>query len=120
MQTIEALISLVVFLSMAILMLNSMQQPYQPDDSLYRMQLGGDIWRVLYLKGSFEDFDGLGRPALESDAIQIQDMTGFCIYIGGIRNTNCRGARGDETIVSMQKIVIQNGHPKQVTFSVHK
>ncbi len=120
MQTIEALLSLTVFLLITSAILIESQVSHSPDDSLYRMQLAGDIWRVLYLKGNFENLDDAGRVVFESDATRIRDMTGLCIFIGGIRNTNCRGGQEHERIVTMKKIVVVDGQPKEVTFSVSK
>ncbi|MCK4319855.1 hypothetical protein KAW38_04775 [Candidatus Micrarchaeota archaeon] len=71
MQTIEAVISLLVLLSFSIPFLIS--APLQ-DTSLYQLQIAGDIWRVLYLKG---DLYPLDKYEMQKDADKIKLLTGL-------------------------------------------
>lgn len=119
MQTFEALVSATVFLFMLSSILLGCQVPYALDDSLYRYQLVNDAWRVLYLRGDFEGFGPSGRAAFESDADAIREMTGLCIFMDGVRYTNCRGGdEAHEILASVKKVVIEDGEPKQVSFSI--
>ncbi|HID72692.1 TPA: hypothetical protein EYP38_02010 [Candidatus Micrarchaeota archaeon] len=128
MQTVEAMISLVILVAIISSMLLMLQQPHQLDDSLYKYQLANDAWRVLYLKGNFEgldDEDELGRILLEEDAAEIKDMTGLCMFLMGTRYTNCRYNASDpsgphEVLASVKKAIIEGGKHRQITFSVQK
>jgi hypothetical protein len=121
MQSIEAAISLLVFVSLASAFLLQLAPPGQPDDSLYRIQLADDAWRVLSLRGDFQDFGEGKRETIERDMGEIGRMTGFCIFISGVEFTNCRsGGEGHEAVVSIKKTIISDGVPKIVTFSLRK
>ncbi len=124
MQSFEALISLLVFVSIASSMIMSIQAPHELDQSLYGYQLANDAWRVLYLKGNFRDLDSedeLGRILMEDDAQEIKDMSGLCLFMMGTRYTNCRGGSvSHENIASVRKVVIEGGEPRQLTFSLTK
>jgi len=121
MQSIEAIISLLVFLSLSAVFIAQLGQPNPPDDSLYRLQLAEDAWRVLYLQGHFHDFNEGKRLALEEDMKKITDETGLCVFMEGTEITSCRG--GDEEHVmtaSLSKTIIVDGKPKTVSFSIGK
>lgn len=98
MKSIEALISLLflTFMSYAVLSVHpsSPTMPY-----VYRVQIADDIWRVIILK--YNGIPSLGSEKhrmLEKDLNKIGKETGICIYVGGIRTTNCRGIGGEHII----------------------
>lgn len=111
MQTIEAIISLLVFLSILPLILSSVE-PHVPDDSLYRLHLANDIWRVFYLRGDFEDFNKL---ALNRDANQITELTNLCI---GFEEEDVTSCVSDVELIKIRKIAFVNGNPKWITMKV--
>ena len=121
MQTLEAMLSLAVFASIILYISPASTEPRGIDDSLYRMQLGQDAWRVLYLRGGLGDLTEGGRASVESDMEQISHLTGLCVYISGIEFTSCRAfGGGSVAVVSIRKTVISGGAPKTVTFSLRK
>lgn len=118
MQSFEAVLSLIFLVSILSLSLQlAMERPL--DDSLYRMQLAEDSWRVLYLRGAFQDFGESKRAELEGDLALLGDETHLCYFIDGIGFTNCRGGSEDhEMTASLRKTVLYDGTPRSVTFSV--
>ena len=111
MQTIEAIISLLVFLSILPLILSSIE-PHVPDDSFYRLHLANDIWRVFYLRGDFENFD---KSALNSDANQITKLTSLCI---GFEEEDVTSCVSDSELIRIKKTAIVDGNPKWITMKV--
>jgi len=121
MQTLEAMVSLVFFLSICSHLLLSLEESRYVDDSLYRIQLAEDVWRVLYLRGDFEDFQSADRERLEQEFELMGDMTGLCIFMDGVQFTNCRGTTQPHYITaSLTKTVIYDGAPKSFKFSIGK
>jgi hypothetical protein len=125
MQTFEAMLSLLVFVSILVAVLAADGEPAKTDDSLYRLQLAEDAWRVLYLRGDMRDVrmddGGAARARLESDMQAIGDLTGFCVFMGGMDFTNCRG--GDdahEGIISIKRTMIIDKSPKTVTLTLSR
>jgi hypothetical protein len=119
MQTVEAMLSLAVFLSILLCAVPALEDAQGPDDSLYRMQLAQDAWRVLYLRGDFEDFGEGRRGAIEKDLDVLGRETSLCIFLNGTRFTNCRGGRISHTIsVSLSRTLILDGQPAVVRFSL--
>jgi hypothetical protein len=119
MQSIEAVISLLVFLSLSAMFIAQLGQPNPPDDSLYRLQLAEDAWRVLYLQNHFHDFSNASRQALEEDMRNITEETGLCIFMDGTDITSCRGGDERHTMTaSLSKTIIKDGKPKTVSFSI--
>lgn len=119
MQIFEALISLMFLLSIASYLL--LQADGQRiDDSLYRMQLAEDAWRVLYLRGDFEDFSDTKRAVLENDMAEIGRQTGLCIFMDGVVFTSCRDGKTHEITASLAKTAISEGKPLSFTFSIGK
>lgn len=120
MQIMEAMVSL-IFLISFLSIVAADQKAKAIDDSLYKYQLANDVWRVLYLKGDFKDLsfisESLDRRNAENDLKIIGNITGFCIFIGGERLTNCRGIPTQE-IVSIERIAIINDYPDQITLSL--
>lgn len=117
MQTMEAVLSLMVLVSVSSLLL----QPGEPplDSSLYRMQLAEDSWRVLYLKGSFRDFGASAHAKLEEDLELLGEQTHLCFFIDGVFITNCRGGTGSHEIISsVRKTVVYGGSLRNMTFSI--
>lgn len=96
MQSLEAIISLMVFVSIVSYMVSGIAEKPALDDSLYRYQLAGDVWRVLYLKNSFRDFSfdstNQARDEAENTLREIEDKTGVCTYIRGIQLASCRSS----------------------------
>jgi len=124
MQSIEALISLMFFVSICAYMLSCVAEHPALDDSLYRYQLTNDVWRVLYLRG---DFKGLRlesndpvRERLDSDLGEIEAQTGLCAYLGGIRDTSCPGQKTLARVGSINRIVFIDGSPENLTLMVGK
>lgn len=123
MQTLEAIFSLfmLVLLSMPLLALE--EKP--TDNSLYRLQLANDVWRVLYLKGDFKDFSfDKNNPVharAEADLDKITELTGICVFISGEQLTSCRGEKTGEQIITMEKVLVVDGMPKKVSLMLaHK
>jgi len=124
MQSVEALISLMFFVSICAYFLSSAAVHQGTDDSLYRYQLVNDVWRVLYLRG---DFNGLvlgdGNPArarLDADLGEIESQTGLCTYVGGIRDTSCPGGKALVRVGSISRVVLIGGNPENLTLMVGK
>jgi hypothetical protein len=121
MQSIEAVISLMFFVMVISFMLNGISEKSGINDSLYKYQLAGDVWRVVSLKGHFQDFsfdDGnIQRDLVEKDLNEIYDLTGLCTHIGGFKATSCRGVSTTE-IITVKRMLYVNGTLNQVTFSL--
>ncbi len=124
MQTIEATISLLVLLTISLSLLQVIPEQ-KIDDSLYRMQLAEDTWRTLYLSDDFRDFSQLKRADIERDLVIIGDETSLCIFIEGIRVTNCRWNVGEtsgpemhERIASIERTLIEGGSAKRVMLTL--
>jgi len=118
MQSIEAMLSLLIFLSIAALAIAADPGPPPIDDGLYRVQLAEDAWRVLYLRGDFKDFRG-ERGAIEADMETIGGLTGLCLFMDGIEFTNCRGGENPhEGQISLRRTVLLDGNPMTVTFTL--
>ncbi|NYZ74412.1 hypothetical protein H0O00_04680 [Candidatus Micrarchaeota archaeon] len=127
MQSIEAVISLVVFLSIISFLLISSGEPRNIDDSLYRIQLAEDAWRVLYLRGDLQGLNGSAesRARLENDMGTITDETALCVFMGGVEFTSCRGdgisgSAGYEITASITRTAIYDGKPRRFQFSLAK
>lgn len=121
MQTLEALISLFIFMAFLSFVTLEWQTPNQVDTSLYKFQLVNDVWRVLYLRGDFTDFSfdntNIARAKAESDVHTIGELTSHCIFVGGERITNCRGV-GTEHIITTERIGVVDGNPQSVTITL--
>jgi hypothetical protein len=121
MQMLESILSLLVFSSILAALHMAAQEPAAIDDSLYRMQLANDAWRVLYLRGDFEDFGNPQDNSLEADMEEIRRQTALCLFLDGIRSTSCRGGdSGHEISVAIHRTVISRGILKRVSFSLGK
>ena len=119
MQTIESILSLLFLLSISSAILGS-YHIVPMDDSLYRMQLASDAWQVLYLRGHLHGYSDSGpaRTAIESDLDLIGRQTSLCVFIEGLRITNCRGGEDREMISSIRRTVIIEGRPESVAISI--
>ncbi|MFN7991663.1 MAG: hypothetical protein U0R44_05900 [Candidatus Micrarchaeia archaeon] len=117
MQTFGSLLSLLLFLSAISAILRALPPPAPPDDSLYRIQLAEDEWRVLSLRGRLADYPG-SRDGLEDDLGTLGGQTGMCIYLEGIRSTNCRDAPLTLVSARIRRTVIENGMPRSVTLTI--
>jgi len=119
MQAIEASLSLFVFASILTMLLGAAEEPRGIDDSLYRMQLAQDAWRVLYLRHDFQDFGEGNREAIERDMDEIGEQASLCIFLDGIWSTNCRGGHeGHEMTLTMRRTVVSGGSPRRLVFSL--
>ncbi|MEK6981823.1 MAG: hypothetical protein AABX38_02730 [Candidatus Micrarchaeota archaeon] len=121
MQTLEAVLSLLVFLSIVqfILYVPNLQL----NTSLYKYYQVNDVYRVLYLKGDFNYLNLISGNAAknkaEVDLKTIGALTGNCYFIRGIDVTNCR-QDDSVTLISTEKVLIVNGTPQKVTISIAK
>lgn len=121
MQAIEAMLSLAVFSSILLMAYSADEAPRGPDDSLYRMHLAEDAWRVLYLRGGFEGFGEGKRMAIEADLDDLGERTSLCFFLNGTRYTNCRGGRANHSIlVTLTRTVILDGRAAEACFSLGK
>lgn len=109
MKTIEALISLLVFL-IIIAGLAPMAQPER--GGLYQMQLANDVWRVFSLRGDLEGFD---KIKMNADADEITELTGLCISFDEEDVTSCIP---ESSITTMKKTAIVEGEPKIITLRI--
>src|SRR4030095_9454878 len=119
MQTLEAMISLLV-LSSILLYYASAATAGPLDDSLYRLQLAEDSWRVLYLRGDFEGFGDKSGDRVQTDLETLGSQTGLCFFMSGLRMTNCPGGNKHQEMVRLGKTVIYDGAPKKIAFSIGK
>ncbi len=116
MQTFEAIISLLFFVWMLGIAIVSLEVP-EHDYRVYQMQLSTDAWRVLYLRGNFEDLSDM--QSIEPDLNQIGQVTGLCLFLDGIETTNCRGGiERHDLSISTYRTIIFNHEPKTVRFSM--
>jgi len=97
-----------------------MDGPHDIDDSLYRLQLADDAWRVLYLRGAFEGFTSsdADRSALEEELGLLGDETGLCFFLGGIEHTNCRDGREHHITVSARRSLFVDSAIQGYAFSL--
>lgn len=121
MQSIEAVLSILVFSSIALAFSGPLSDDGGIDDSLQRLYLAQDAWRVLQLRGDFQDFHLGHDSALKEDVDSITDLTGLCVFMtGSTRYTSCRGGERHEITASIRRTVIVGGVPWKVTFSLGK
>ena len=123
MQTLEAIISMFVFVAFASFLMLQLDNYNGIDDSLYRYQLANDVWRVLYLQGDFKDFSFTSqsdsRDAAQRHLEEIYDETGVCAYLGGIQATSCPSeSYCKEKISSIQHVLIDDGTPRKTMLSL--
>jgi len=113
-----------VLVSLLSYMLAGLGERGSLDDSLYRYQLAGDVWRVSYLRGHFEDFSfSKGNNAsgeVQKDFERIYNLTGLCTYLGGIRVTSCPGESAAVRIVSINRVLYENGSATNATLMIGK
>jgi hypothetical protein len=120
-QTMEAMLSFLAFSAAASSILLPLDPSGPLDDSLYRLQLAEDAWRMLYLRGALRDFGEGSVAAAESELGMLGEETGLCFFIDGVRITNCRGGGEAHMIVSsITRVVIFDGKARTVTFSMGK
>ncbi len=120
MQTLEAMLSFVFLLFLCSHLFFSIEESRHTNDALYRLQLAEDVWRVLYLRGNFADFQSSNRYELEQEFALIGNETGLCIFMDGVQFTNCRGGRPRHITAALTKTVIYEGTPRSFTFSIGK
>jgi len=125
MQSMEAVISLMFFVSILTYMLGGIAEKPGLDDSLYRYQLTDDVWRVEQLRGNFKNFSfdsgNTPRDEVEADFDDINGLTGLCIYMGGIKVTSCSNEYSiAEKVASISRAVYIYGSVKNVTLTLAK
>jgi hypothetical protein len=120
MQSLEAVISLMVFLMMASAMVFPAMKQGPSDDSLYRLQLADDAWRVLYLRGGLTGLNDQKRAIVETDMQEMGRQTSLCFFISGIEFTNCRDQEQHGRLASISRLVFIDGEARRVAFSIAK
>lgn len=125
MQSMEAVVSLMFFVSVLTYMLGGVAEKPGLDDSLYRYQLADDVWRVEQLRGNLKNFSfdagNDARDDVEKDFDRLNGMTDLCIYMGGIKVTSCHGSHAiEEKVASINRAVYINGSVKNVTLTLAK
>lgn len=122
MQTIEAVFSLAFFVLIISAMDCVEDKEKELDSSLYRVQLAGDVWRVLYLKGAFDNLEYLGCSSSDSceHVKKTEEMTGMRIYIGGTRFSGPGGVHPEKEYIRMKRILIVGSTAKNVSFTLKR
>jgi len=113
MQTIESIVSFLVFISITGMVLMSIEEK-GVDDSLYRYQLGNDVWRVLWLRGGLTHFD---KGILQNDIEEISEITGLEIYL---EEEDVGTYTGGDKIIVIKKTAVVNGQPQEITIVISK
>lgn len=123
MKIIEASFSLIFFLMFA----NTILLNYDSssiNSVQYRYALLNDVWRVLYLRGDFHNFDTLSlntaRDRAEEDMTKITELTGLCINLSGVR-VQSRQCRSDEIYnnsMTIQKRMFVGSEVKEVSLTI--
>ncbi|MBI5227995.1 hypothetical protein HY988_05390 [Candidatus Micrarchaeota archaeon] len=125
MQTIEAIISLFFVIVIASVITAPTVSPHL-DDSLYRLQIVQDSWRVLYLKGDFvgitHDNAVFKRTTIEDDMDTIKTETGLCTFMDGTRfATSCRGGQVSHQLTAViYPTFVYDQEPERIKFSIAK
>lgn len=102
MKTLEALISLVVLLS---IIATIDLRPQTIDSSLYQYQLASDLWRVLQLKGATHD------PTSAAITInELQTKMGLCIIAEGLALEKCE-ISADADMITIERTAYVDGDP---------
>ncbi len=111
MNTIEAVLSLMVF----VLIISSFTSVPTPelDDSLYKLKLSEDVWRILYLKGDLKDFQD---DKILEDLEEIKELTGLCVSINWKEESinTCEPSQ----FVVVKRIAFINGSPEMISIKV--
>jgi hypothetical protein len=122
MQSLEAIISLMVLVSILSYMLGGIGEKAPLDDSLYRYRLAGDVWRTAYLKGHFKDLDTTKnhptRDALQQTFENITDKTDLCIYFGGKLVSSCPQEKMTQKLVTINRVAYDKGEARNITLSL--
>lgn len=120
MQTLEAILSFLMLVSITNMLLYG-HSVHTLNDSVYKYQLAGDFWRVLYLRGDFTNLTLTStstiRDDLAKDLKQIHNLTGVCTYFSGIRATSC-ATKNTEKTLTINRYVIINEKQKKVTLTL--
>lgn len=122
MQSVEGMISLMFLVSILSYMGAGISEKPEIDDSLYRIQLAGDVWRVASLRGDFRDFDSSSnspsRDRLQNTFEEIESITGLCPYLGGKLVTPCSQKKMVERIASINHVLHDQGVAQNVTLTI--
>jgi len=109
MKTLESIISLLVFVSIAIMLI---PEPKELDYSVYKTQIANDIWRVFELRNNFVGFD---KNKLNDDANKITELTSLCIEFEEEDVTSCIP---ETKTIQIRKMAIVDGNPKTITMRI--
>ncbi len=121
MQTFEAMMSFLVFTSIMLAAFGDHGGERGIDDSLLRLQLAEDAWRVMYLRNDFRDFNGAGNARIRGDMESISRETGLCVFLMGSSNyTSCRGGERHEITASIRRTAVIGNSHRTMTFSLGK
>jgi len=109
MNIIEAMLSLLLLVSIvpAFVLID-----HSIDDSVYRLKIGEDIWRVLYLKGDFTGFD---KEKINSDLEEIYKLSNLCVAFEEEDVASCIPS---EELIVLEKYSIVQGEVKKITMAV--
>ena len=122
MQSMEAVFSLVFFMAVAGAMLTE-ARPVPLDESVYRMQLAGDAWRVLYLRGDFTGADlsdQTYQEKIRNELELLESGTSLCFFVSGTDLSNCAGGKPKEEVAVLRRTMLDGGSPRAITFSVQR
>ncbi len=111
MNTIEAVLSLLVFV-LIISNFTSIPNP-ELDDSLYKLKLSEDIWRILYLKGDLKDFQ---EDKILEDLEEIKELTGLCVSINW-KEKSIKTCEPSQFVV-VKRIAFINGSPEIISIKI--
>lgn len=111
MNTIEAILSLMIFI-LIISTFISVPTP-ELDDSLYKLKLSEDIWRNLYLKGDFENFN---KEKIKEDLNEINELTGLCVSINW-KEESIKTCEPSQFVV-VKRIAFINGSPEMISIKL--
>ena len=121
MQSMESVLSL-FFLVFLISFFLPLLPSARVDDSLWKIQIANDIWRVLYLRGDFNYFQDVwndpSKIRLHADCNDITSKTGICIEFDATDagSSNCIG--NERELSSVERIVIVKNAPSTWVLTV--
>jgi hypothetical protein len=122
MQSIEGIISLMFLVSILSFMALEISEQPEIDDSLYRYQLAGDVWRVASLRGDFKDFDSSknspSRDQLQTTFEEVEAISTLCPYLSGKVVTPCSQKKMIERIASINHVLYDQGVAENVTLTI--
>ncbi|MGV8085309.1 MAG: hypothetical protein ACP5N9_03610 [Candidatus Bilamarchaeum sp.] len=118
MHTLETIFSCLFLLIIVTYLISAVEIERSVDHSLLLANRVQDIWQVLELRGDIEKLDETGRLEVESDLDLLGEQTGYCIFIEGVRFTNCRGGSEKDVVFASSKVVVVRGIPRKVSYTI--